>query len=202
MTKTSKCLTIAAIVFSIVFMGIAAVMSTTHTDWKERATKEFPQSQITAQRTQIQDLTTEIESLDKQQKVAETSNAADSVAITVAETGRVAQLERELAALIEEGHKIAEQVEAEARQVDAKQAYAKRLRGDVTRLQSQYEDLVAQKEDALANVKRLRDLLFQAKGVLERVKKRQEALEAEGTDYGSETASPRQTLRPPASTLK
>ena len=58
MTKTSKCLTILATVFAVLFMGIAAVMSTVHTDWKEKATKEFPQSEITKQRTQIQDLTT------------------------------------------------------------------------------------------------------------------------------------------------
>ena len=202
MTKTSKCLTILATVFSILFMGIAAVMSTTHTDWKEKATKEFPSSEITRQRTQLQDLATEIGSLDKQQKVAEDSNAADSVAITAPETGRVAQLEREWMALIDEAHKVAEQVEAEARQVDAKQAYAKRLRGDVTRLQSQYEDLVAQKEDALANVKRLRDLLFQAKGVLERVNKRKQALEAEGVDYTSDPAQPREATRPRGSELK
>ncbi len=181
MTKTSKCLTILATVFSVLFMGVAVVMSTARTDWKEKATKEFPQSRITEQRTQIQDLDKEIESLTKQQEVAEASNKADSLAITAPEVGRVARLEVELANLIDQGRKIAAQVEDEARKVDAKQDEGKRLREEVTRLQSQYEDLVSQKEDAQANVKRLRDLLFQARGVLERVKKRQEALQAEGT---------------------
>ena len=201
MTKTSKCLAIAATVFSVLFMGIAAVMSTAQTDWKEKATKEFPQSRIAEQRTQIQDLDKEIESLTKQQEVAEASNKADSLAVTAPQVGRVARLEVELTGLIDEAHKIAEQVEAEARKVDTKQDEGKRLREEVTRLQSQYEDLVAQKLDAQANVKRLRDLLFQARGVLERVKKRQEALNVDGT-YDSDTAEPRSALRRPAKTLK
>ena len=44
---------------------------------------------------------------------------------------------------------------------------------------SQYEDLVAQRADAEANVKRQRDLLFQAKGVLERLRLRAKLLQAD-----------------------
>jgi len=183
MTKTSKVLTVLVTAFSILFMGITAVMSTARTDWKEKATKEFPKSRIAEQSAQLDDLRKEIESLDKQQKSAVDGIAADSLAITAPNTGRVAQLEAELVQLVDEAHNVAAQVEAEAKKVGAKQDDGKHLRDRVTRLTSQYEDLVAQKEDALMNVKRLRDLLFQAKGVLERVKKRQEALEAESGDY-------------------
>ncbi|MBI3865354.1 MAG: hypothetical protein HY290_26055, partial [Planctomycetia bacterium] len=70
-------------------------------------------------------------------------------------------------------------VDAESKKLQAKQDEDKRLREDVYRLRSQYEDLVAQKLDAEANVKRQRDLLFQAKGVLERVRLRAKLLDAE-----------------------
>jgi chromosome segregation ATPase len=183
MTKFSKILAVLVTAFSILFMGIAAVMSTAQTDWKSKATKEFPKSRITdpvnGQQAQIANLSKEIETLDKQQKDAEAGIAADSLAITTPDTGRVALLEAEVAQLIDESRKVADQVEAEAKKVGGKQDEDKRLREEVTRLKSQFDDLVAQKEDALANVKRLRDLLFQATGVLDRVKKRRESLDSE-----------------------
>jgi chromosome segregation ATPase len=179
MTKASKALVIAVAVFSVIFMGVAAVMSTARTDWKEKATKEFPSSQIAKQRERIQELDKGIEEVARQQKAAEVAIAADVKAVFAAETGREAVLEVELKQLIEEAHNLAEQVEAAAKNVEIRQDEDKRLREEVTRLRSQYDDLVAQKEDALASVKRLKDLLFQAKGVLERVEKRQKALDAD-----------------------
>jgi cell division protein FtsL len=179
MTKTSKALVIAVTVFTVIFMGVAAVMSTARTDWKAKATKEFPSSQIAAQRETIQKLDQGIEDLGRQQKIAEAGIAADEKALFAAETGREAVLEVELKQLIDEAHTLAEQIEVAAKKVEVKQDEDKRLREEVTRLKSQYDDLVAQKDDALTSVKRLRDLLFQAKGVLERVEKRQKALDAE-----------------------
>ena len=203
MTKYSKILTILVTAFSVLFLGVAAVMWTAQTDWKEKATKDFPQSKISEQRTRIGDLNKEIEGLDKQQKAAETGIAQDSLAITAPETGRVALLEVELQQLIDEARKVADQVEEEAKKVGEKQDDGKRLRERVMRLTSQYDDLVAQKEDAAANVKRLRDLLFQAKGVLERVEKRRESLKAEGGgNYPEEPAATEATLRSPARTAK
>ncbi len=200
MTKFSKVLTVVVTAFCVLFMGIAAVMSTAHTDWKKKATDDFPKSRITDQTTKIDGLRKEIESLDKQQKAAETGIAEDSLAITTPETGRVALLETELGQLIDEARKVADQVEEEAKKVGDKQDNDKRLREEVMRLKSQFEDLVAQKEDALANVKRLRDLLFQATGVLERVKKRQESLateHGEKPNYAEEPASPQASFRSP-----
>lgn len=181
MTKAGKILTIAVTVFCVVFMGVAAVMSTVRTDWKEKATKEFPKSTITDQEARLGDLQTKIDAVKKQDDEANAAIAADIKAIEAPEIGRVAVLEAELAKLIDDAHAVFEQSEAEARKVDAKQEEDKRLREVVTRLRSQYEDLVAQKDDALADVKRLRDLLFQAKGILDRVEKRQKSLELENS---------------------
>lgn len=204
MTKASKVLAVAVTVFSIIFMGVAAVMSTVRTDWREKATKEFPKSRIAEQQTKKEDLDKEIEAVTKQHELAKAGIDADVLAITTPKTGREAQREDELKQLMEDAHTLSEQFEAEAKKVEAKQEEDKRLREEVTRLKSQYEDLVAHKDDSLANVKRLRDLLFQATGLLERVKKRRDALEAEGikgggyeSDSGAESSAGRDaSLRP------
>jgi chromosome segregation ATPase len=179
MTKTSKHLTIVVTVFSIVFMGITAVMSTVRTDWKARATKEFPKDRIAAQMTQLQDLEKEIADLKLRQESAAKNIAADVQAIVAEQVGREAQLQTELAQLIEEAHTLAEQIEVEGKKVQLKQEEDKRLREEVTRLKEQYDDLVAQRSEAIDTVKRQRDLLFQAKGILERVTRRMESLRAE-----------------------
>lgn len=188
MTKASKVLTVLVTVFCILYMGIAFMMWTVRTDWKERATKEFPKSRITEQQTRIQELDKEIAATDAQHEAAKKGIAADVVSITAPQTGRQAQLETEWAALSAEASAIAGQVDAESKKVQVKQEEDKRLRDDVYRLFSQYEDLVAQRSDAEANVQRQRDLLFQARGVLERVRLRARLLEAEtgGEPYEAE----------------
>ena len=179
MTKVSKVLTIVLTVFSIIFMGVAAVMSTVRTDWKEKATKEFPKSRIVEQTAKIADLTKESESLDLQQKAAAVAIEADIKSFLAPQIGREAQLEAELEKLVEEARALAGQVETDAKKVQLKQHENKRLREEVTRLRTQYDDLVSQKYDVAETVKRQRDLLFQAKGILERVKHRLELLEAD-----------------------
>src|SRR5260221_186433 len=115
MTKASKALVIAVTVFTVIFMGVAAVMSTARTDWKEKATKEFPSSKIADQRTKIQDLDKGIEDLGRLQKTAEAGIAADEKALFAADIGREAALEGELKQLIHEAHTLSQQVEVAAR---------------------------------------------------------------------------------------
>ena len=64
-------------------MGVAAVMSTVRTDWKEKATKEFPKSRIAEQKEKIDSLDKETASLERHQKDAA---AAIEAAIDVATT--------------------------------------------------------------------------------------------------------------------
>ncbi|HLJ11330.1 MAG TPA: hypothetical protein VKU82_09075 [Planctomycetaceae bacterium] len=184
MTKASRCLAIAVTVFAVVFMGVAAVMWTVRTDWKHKAQVEFPKKQIDEQNARLTELQKEIESVDKQQKDAVAHIASDVRAIGEPASGRVAQLEKELEELIEKSHAIAGQVEVDAKKVHDKQEVDKRLREEIARLQSQYDDLVAQKQGALADVQKTRDLLFQARGVLERAERRSKALKAQGAQPG------------------
>jgi hypothetical protein len=179
MTKASKVLTVVVTVFSILYMGISFMMWTVRADWKEKATKEFPKARIAEQKTQIDDLDKEIAAIEKQHDEAKKGIAADIASITAPQIGREAQLEAEWAALNAEASAIAGQVDVEAKKVQVKQEEDKRLRDDVHRLMSQYDDLVAQRFDAEANVKRQRDLLFQAKGILERLRLRAGLLDIE-----------------------
>jgi hypothetical protein len=197
LTKASKILTVLVTFFSILYMGIAFMMWTVRADWKEKATKEFPKSRIntlvtqeplepqttkdfmTAQTNVLANLDREIAATDKAHEEAKKAIAADIVSITAPQIGREAQLEAEWAQLNAEASAIAGQVDAEAKKVQIKEEEDKRLRDDVHRLMSQYEDLVAQRSDAEANVKRQKDLLFQAKGVLERLRLRARLLDAD-----------------------
>jgi chromosome segregation ATPase len=179
MTKASKILTILVTVFSILYMGISFMMWTVRADWKEKANVEFPKKRITDQQSLIQELEKDIAATDKQHDDAKKAIAADIVSITAPQIGREAQLEAEWAALSAEASAIAGQVDAEAKKVQDKEEENKRLRDDVYRLKNQYDDLVAQRSDAEANVKRQRDLLFQAKGILERLRLRAKLLDVE-----------------------
>jgi chromosome segregation ATPase len=194
MTKASKVLTILVTVFCILYMGIAFVMWTVRTDWKERATKDFPKSRIAEQKTRIDELDKEIAATDKQHEESKKGIAADIAAITAPQIGREAQLEAEWATLSAEASAIAAQIDVEAKKVQVKQEEDRRLREDVHRLMNQYEDLVAQRNDTEADVKRQLDLLFQAKGVLDRVRLRAKLLDAEEgkSDYesGSDRTAP------------
>lgn len=205
MTKASKILTILVTVFSILYMGISFMMWTVRADWREKATKEFTKEQIAKQRTQIDELEKEIATTDKQHDDAKKAIAADIVSITAPEIGREAQLEAEWAALSAEASAIAGQVDAEAKKVQDKEEENKRLRDDVYRLKEQYDDLVAQRSDAEANVKRQRDLLFQAKGILERLRLRARLLDAEegkGDYNGKEIEKPEPAAARLKNTLK
>lgn len=182
-TTLGKALTIAVTVMSVLFMGVAAVMSTARTDWKQRATAKyeeggFPKSKIADQDKIKADLNAQIKVVDEQQVAAVKTIQADVQALTNPQNGREITLETELAQLIDQAHTLSEQVEAEAKKVQLKQDEDTRLREEVTRLKSQYEDLLAQKDAAQVDVKRLKDLLVQAQGVLERVRRRHDSLKS------------------------
>lgn len=193
MTKISRCLTILVTVLAVAFLGVAAVTTAGRTDWKTVATKDFPKKTN-------DDLKAAIDELDKQIKIYGDLNtgsaeaiAVDIKALTDPETGREVVLERELEALIVQAHELAVTVEAEARKTDARLDELKLRREDTVRLQNQFDELVSQKVAARGEVKRLKDLLFQAQGVLERAIRRRTALQAEFDGYESKsTASDRE----------
>lgn len=178
MTKFSKVLTIFVTVMCVVFMGVTAVTSIARTDWKAELAK-YPSATLADQAKRIQELNDEIKATEDRVKAAETAIAADITAMGVRDARWVAELNQKLKA----AHDLAASVEAQAVQVQAKLDEGKLRREEVVRLTNQYEELVAQKEAAQAEVRRLRDLLFQSEGNLERVNRRNELLKSEGAAY-------------------
>jgi chromosome segregation ATPase len=186
-TKVSKSLAVAVTAFSVLFLGVAAVTTATRTDWKTKATKEFPKATINEQTQKLQELDSQIVFVEKAITDAREFARADVQAIVDKDPakGREANWETQLAALENQEHKLAEETEIEASKVNAKQDELTRRRDEIVRLRAQYEDLVAQKLAALADVKRLRDLLVQAQGTLDRVVRRQELLQSDAAKMNS-----------------
>ncbi|HTI50105.1 MAG TPA: hypothetical protein VL475_04110 [Planctomycetaceae bacterium] len=179
MTKFSRSLTIFVTVLAVAFMGVAAVTTATSTDWKEAATKKFPKARISEQQEQIRKLDEGISATENALKLALAGIAADVKALSDPETGRESELEKQLAGTEQRARELAQQIEAQARKADAKLEELQLRREDTVRLENQFAELQSQKVATQAEVKRLGDLLFQAKGMLDRVRRRRESLEAQ-----------------------
>jgi chromosome segregation ATPase len=179
MTKFSRLLTIAVTVLAVAFMGVALVTTATWTDWKKVANEQYPKNVIVEQQKSITKLQEEITTVEADQKSAVAGIEADVKALSDPATGREAELEKLHADLENKIRELAQQVEAEARKADVKLDELKLRREDVVRLQAQFDDLASQREASQIEVKRLQDLLFQARAMLERVERRRQWLEAE-----------------------
>lgn len=179
MTRFSRPLTIFVTVIAVIFMGVAWVSTITFTDWREVATKQFPKAEIQKQQTELSRLDSESAAVDKAQQLALAAIEADVKAINDPNTGREVQLEAQLVQFEQQVRDIMQQVEGQARKTDAKLDELKLRREDVTRLQAQHDELASQRKSLEAEVKRLQDLLFQAKAMLERVERRRQWLEEE-----------------------
>lgn len=174
MTRFSRILTIVVTLFSIGFMAVAAVAVVVRTDWRARA-KEFPDPKLNEQQQQIAALDTQIGTTEKNLKDWNDAVEADDKLLS----DRIALLQNELQTLEDRSHKLSEEIEAAAARTQTRLDDLKLRREDIFRLQAQYDELVAQKHAVEEDVKRLKDLLIQAQGVLLRVESRHKSLEAE-----------------------
>ena len=183
MNKFSRPLTIFVTVLCISFMGVAAVSTAARTDWKTIATKTYPKTRIGEQQQQITKLDEEITAVNEEQKRVVAAMEADVKALTDPTTGREAELEQLLEQLVTQAQQVAKEIEQQARKEDTKLDTLSLRRDDVARLQNQFDEFVSQKDAALAESKRLRDLLVQAQGLLERAQRRLELLESQSGGY-------------------
>jgi chromosome segregation ATPase len=178
MKKFARPLTILVTVLAVVYMAVAAVGTATFTDWK--GVRKAQDEELRSQQAALADLDKRLADVDdKVRQAAEAAIAADEKALTDPATGREAELEKMLAQLEQRAHEVAQQIEVKARESNAKLDELKMRREDTVRLQGQHDELVSQKEAAEAEARRLRDLLHQARGVLERAQRRQRALESQ-----------------------
>lgn len=182
MNKFSRPLTILVTVLAVVYMAVAAAGTATWTNWKavtdaQKAELDRQQSILSDPKTGLDPRISTVE--DGIRLAAEESIKADIAALTDPATGRESELEKMLADLEQQAHQLAQQVEAAARKTDAKLDELKQHREETVRLRGQYDELVSQKLAAQADAKRLQDLLYQARAVLDRVRRRQEALKSQ-----------------------
>jgi len=151
MTKISKVLVILVTVLAVGQLGVALVSTAARTDWKKRAA-EFP-------RAKTQEWKTEAEGFNRRRDdaVRLTEEARRFIDIdSKALAARAESWNQTLAQWAEQEHALRNQNAAEAVKVQA------------------------QKEAALAEARRLRDLLYQSRGVLERALRRQKLLQEDG----------------------
>jgi len=183
LTKISQSLTVLVTVLSLAFMGGAMASSIARTNWKEKIANEFP-------RAKVQELQTQIDALTK-----ERDNYAALVQPTLAAIDADQKEMVTKAALLNEYARKLETDDVAAREANAASAVTaqqkldtdKMRREEVQRLFAQYEELLSQRQAAEAEVQRLRDLLYQSRGVLQRAEGRNAALRQA---LGQEVARP------------
>jgi DNA repair exonuclease SbcCD ATPase subunit len=175
MTKAGKVLTVFVVVIAVAFAGAATIDSATRTDWRFKAEREFSEKMIQAQSAELDELKKASDSLDLQLKAWQNALVADVAALEA----RAARWNAELAQLADTDGKLFENVEVEKKKVQDRLDELSLRREEVSRLLTQYEELVAEKGMAQADARRLRDLLVQAKGNLERVERRHQNLKSQ-----------------------
>jgi hypothetical protein len=177
MNQFSRILTVFVTVLCVLFMGVTAVTTATWTDWRQIAQKQFPPGEISKQKDQIQGLEEEIRTVEAKQIAAEAAIQLDKTAFTDPATGREVALEKRLAEAVQKAGQLFAETEIQAKKVNAKLDELKLRRQDTVRLQNEFDELVSQKLASQAEAKRLRDLLFQARAVLERAEHRRQLLQ-------------------------
>jgi hypothetical protein len=181
-TTISKVLTVLVTALSLAFLGAAAVSSVARTDWKGKA-NEYPRNKTQELQGKIEALKTEAENYAKQTPLVVAAIDTDQKAmISKADVLKTYSTQQEA-----EDKKLRQQNDATAVAAQGKLDVDKARREEVVRLQAQFEELLSQRLAAEAEVARLRDLLNQSRGVLERAARRNQTLK---TSLGRGDAKP------------
>ncbi len=170
-TKISKALTVLVTVLSLAFLGATAVSSIARTDWKTKA-NEFPRAKTAELQVEIDKLKKQSDDYAALTPLTIASIAADLKAMEL----KAERLNQYAVTLETEDKKLREINATTAVTAQAKLDTDKLRREEIQRLQAQYEELVSQRAAAQAEVLRLRDLLYQSRGVLQRAVRRNASL--------------------------
>jgi uncharacterized membrane protein YccC len=172
-TTISKVLTVLVTALSLAFLGAAAVSSVARTDWKGKA-NEYPRNKTQELVGKIDALKAEADNYAKQTPLVLAAIDTDQKAmISKAEVLKAYSTQQEA-----EDKKLRQLNDATAVAAQGKLDVDKARREEVVRLQAQFEELLSQRLAAEAEVARLRDLLNQSRGVLERAARRNQALKS------------------------
>ena len=174
MTKVSKVLTIALLLFSVAFFAAAGLNVIIGTDWKKQAESYTPQ--IAEQKKLNEAAIKRIEEVEPLIKEAKDANSTDLKALEAAVVDLKSQLTKRQEKLAELSAQLVDAI----RTTNAVRDVAIMRREEVDQLFNQLGELRAQKEQVLAESRRLTDLLYQAQGTLDRVLTRKQLLESDG----------------------
>lgn len=170
-TTISKVLTVLVTALSLAFLGAAAVSSVARTDWKLKA-NEYPRNKTQELQGKIDALKAEADNYAQQTPLVVAAIDTDQKSmIAKAEVLKAFSVQQE-----SEDKKLRQQNDATAVAAQGKLDVDKARREEVVRLQAQFEELLSQRLAAEAEVARLRDLLNQSRGVLERAARRNQSL--------------------------
>lgn len=190
MNKASKILTIFLVFASVAFAGFSAVSFLARSDLKSKAAV-FP-DKIAAQQKILEEIEPEIVRFEARLKEAQIAIKLDLEGIKRRETA----LEAELKKLQADSREISAKITAEVKKAQQVRDVAKARREDSIRLSSELGILQTQLHAAMAERQRLKDLLRQAEGTLERAERRKLLLEADGATLASAGDGSRPGLEP------
>ncbi len=180
MTKFSKVLTVLAAVLSVGFMGVAFMAFATRSDWKGRDAEL--KTLIQPQKDQIDRLNAEITRYENRLNDAKLSIAADLPAIQV----RAKNYQTSLEALAKKSAELSAEIAETSRKATIVSDEAKLRREEGVQLANQLAELRGQRAATEVEKQKLTDLLVQARGVLDRVERRNRNLKSDqsgGGDY-------------------
>jgi len=180
MTKFSKVLTVLATVLSVAFMGFAFISFATQTDFKTRDANLKTEIQPLADVNKR--LTDEITVFENRLNDAKLSIASDVPGIGV----RAKNYQSALDALAKKSAELSTEIAETSRKATIVSDEAKLRREEGIQLSNQLAELRAQRAATEAEKQKLTDLLVQARGVLERVERRNKNLKTDlpaGSDY-------------------
>lgn len=151
--------------------------------------KLLPEAILAALKKQIGDLNQEKQQLDKRIVELEKAIKDSKELIEVDKAAMKARqevLEKERKRIVAETIEVAAQAAAKSKEVYAQYDLARLRRQEWILMNNQLQEIRTQKDAAIAESQRLRDLLYQSQGDLERAERRQQLLLREGAKLPNE----------------
>lgn len=177
MTKFSKILLVLLVCASVGFFGLAAMSAASMSNVQVRLEQAKAQkTELAKKLSDVQGQTPTVADVESKTSDVRKWNPADMAAMDA----RAVVLSNQLKALNEEYLLLSKATIAKHQETQAVREEVERLRAETTQLLAQLDSLRAERGAAEADEKRLKDLLVQAEGMLQRAEQRKEQLKADG----------------------
>ena len=177
MTKFSKVLLVLLVCASAAFFGLAAMSATSYSNVQSRLEKAKAEKKIrTDKLAALQALTPPVADVEAKTNDVRKWNPADRAAMDA----RAELMAKQLVALNAEYVLLSQKTIEKHQETKLVREEVERLRAETTQLLAQLDSLRSERGAAEAEEKRLKDLLVQAEGMLQRAEQRNDQLKADG----------------------